>query len=327
MTQYALELDKAVQVNVFDNSPRKCWHVCAQTVDGLTGWGDIAPWPGFSETSGEIDAQIHQLEKTVSSSQLKDIDEMEKWLDDLAVAPVIRSGLELACLDLFAQIAGVPIAALLHPKHATELSVHALVDTAETAIKWVESGAASIKVKLSDSWVDDRSRIRDIRRAVPQAKLRLDANGAWTASLAKQRVMELNKLGIDIIEQPVSAGDLAGLRAVASACEMTVSADESVCFDADSVLAIDGLNEIVLKPMYLGGLRPSFELARKAHQRGMRVCVTHALESTIGRTGAGHLAAASDALRPAVHGVSGAWARSDLEITVPQTPGLGVSVQ
>ncbi|MEE2756206.1 MAG: enolase C-terminal domain-like protein [Myxococcota bacterium] len=324
---YDVDLDRAVRKTVFGDKPRRCWHVCTRTIEGQTGWGDIAPWPGFSESATEIDRRIHQLETSISPVQFEQIADMEIWLDGLDLEPVIRFGLELSFLDLFAQQRGVPIAALLDPNYATELSIHALVDSAETAVSSVEAGADAIKVKLSDTWRKDVERIRDIRQAVPLAKIRIDANGAWPERLAKKRVRELSELGVDIIEQPVSGEDIDGLKAVASTCEMTLSADESVCVDAEAVLAIDALNEIVLKPMYLGGLVPSYELAQKAYRRGLKVCVTHALESKIGRTGAAHLAAASDALKPATHGISGAWNRSAMEIMVPRTPGLGVSVQ
>ena len=324
---YEIELDKAVQKAVFDNKPRVCWHVRAENESGLIGWGDIAPWPGFSDPATNVERQLDSIEGQLKNIQLSGLADMGEWLDGLSVSPVIRFGLELAILDLFAQAEGVPIAALLNSSYSRRISVHALVDTASNAQRSVRSGANAVKVKLSDSWDRDLARLNAIRRAVPDTLVRVDANGAWSKNMAEERIRELSDIGVDIIEQPVRASDLASLQQLASTCTITMSADESVCIDPKGVLEIGELNELVLKPMYLGGIIPAFNIASEAHKRGFKLCITHALESEIGRTGAAHLAMASDALQPGVHGLSGAWGCEQSQITIPHEPGLGARIK
>ena len=106
-----------------------------------------------------------------------------------------------------------------------------------------------------------------------------------------------------VVEQPIPADEFEHLETLVSAAPVPISLDESMVVDAERVLRIPRLWEVVIKPMFLGGLCRAFGLAKRAQEKGLKVCITHALESPIGRLGALHLASAIGMEH--VHGVGG----------------------
>jgi L-alanine-DL-glutamate epimerase-like enolase superfamily enzyme len=199
----------------------------------------------------------------------------------------------------------------------------------------VSCGARALKLKAGGKDPDaDVSAVAAVRRAVgARIGLRVDANGAWDARTACDVANRMSLIGVDWIEQPVPAGDIEGLVAVRKASPVRVAADEAI--DGGGALerllragAVDG---VTLKPQMLGGLVATQRLARRALEAGLEVCITHAFESIIGRTGVLHLAASLEADGP--HGLGHPFARDlapvdpDLagHLVVPTAPGLGVA--
>ncbi|MGE5049358.1 MAG: mandelate racemase/muconate lactonizing enzyme family protein [Deltaproteobacteria bacterium] len=251
--------------------------------------------------------------------------------DALPRAPAARCALEQALLDIQAQRAGVPLARLLEPRAPLEVPASALLaagsmpELAREAQRAAAEGYGTVKLKVG--FEDDYARAAVVRDAVgPEVKLRLDANGAWTAEEALCRLRELAPLGIELCEQPTP--DLAGLEG----CPVAVAADEMLASDPEGALA--RARTLVLKPMLLGGLSAALELARRAHERGLSVIVTTSLEGPIGRAGAAHLAAAVLALgpQPAAGIATGRlfaegpdrFAPLQGVVRIPDVPGLGL---
>src|SRR3546814_2362835 len=74
------------------------------------------------------------------------------------------------------------------------------------------AGAAHghLKIKLGAGG-DDLARLRAIRDAVPDARLIADVNEAWTIDMLVASLPELAALGIEMLEQPLPAGQDAAL--------------------------------------------------------------------------------------------------------------------
>jgi len=210
-------------------------------------------------------------------------------------APAARHAVELATLDLRAQREGVPLARLLDPRAPLEVPCSALLvsrtmpEMAREARSAAAEGFRAVKIKIGNG--DDFARAAVVRDAVGlSVALRLDANGAWDATRALQRLRELAPLQIEFCEQPTA--DLAGLEA----SPVPIAADEMLALDPEA--ALSRAQVVVLKPMLLGGVLRALELARRVLQRGLRVVVTTSLDGAIARAGAAHLAAAVLALGP-----------------------------
>jgi len=244
-----------------------------------TGRGDAAPLPELGTES--LADCLRELERA--------------RFDALPATPAARCAVEQALLDLEAQRASVPLARLLDGAAPLQVPASALL-TAETNLALgreardaVAEGFGTVKLKVGGG--DDAIRAAIVREAAgPAVKLRIDANGAWDAESALRKLRDLAAFDIELCEQPTP--DLIGLQA----SPVPVAADEMIGADPDG--ALERASILVLKPMLLGGLVPALALARRAHGRGLRVVVTAALESAVGRAGAAHLAAAVLALGP-----------------------------
>jgi len=285
--------------------------------EGRVGRGDAAPLPELgTESLAECLAQLQAARP-----------------DALPVAPAARCAVEQALLDLEGQRAGIPLARLLDPAARLRVPASALLpaasipELASEAQRAAADGFGTLKLKVGLE--DDYARAAVVRDAAgPGVRLRLDANGAWDAPTALRKLRELAPLGIEMCEQPTP--DLRGLEGA----PIPIAADEMVAGDPEG--ALERARILVLKPMLLGGLARAFDLARRARARGLQVVVTTSLESSVGRAGAAHLAAAVLALgsQPAAGIATGRLVAEEIEadpfepkdgfVHVPPVPGLGL---
>ncbi|MGP9539529.1 o-succinylbenzoate synthase [Brachybacterium sp. AOP43-C2-M15] len=156
-------------------------------------------------------------------------------------------------------------------------------------------GARTAKVKVADpgsTLAEDAERLEAVRDALgPDARLRVDANAAWTLeeALTALPVLERAAGGLEYAEQPCAAlEDLAALR---RRLDVPIAADESVrrAEDPLRVARAEAADLLVMKVQPLGGVRRCLELAEQA---GLPVVVSSALESSVGLSAGLALAAA-----------------------------------
>ncbi|MEF8819863.1 MAG: enolase C-terminal domain-like protein, partial [Haloferacaceae archaeon] len=164
------------------------------------------------------------------------------------------------------------------------------------------------------------------------ATLRADANGAWDEPAAREALAEAGDVGIEYVEQPLPAADLAGHRRLREATETPVALDESLAAQGLSdVLAAEAADLLVLKPMALGGPDRTVAAARRAREAGLDAVVTTTIDGVVARTTAVHAAAAIPDV-PACGLATGSMLAEDLypdpapvergAIRVPDGPGL-----
>ncbi|NLE97135.1 MAG: o-succinylbenzoate synthase [Propionibacterium sp.] len=160
----------------------------------------------------------------------------------------------------------------------------------QAAARALATGCSTIKIKVAGETplADDVARVRAVREAMPEAKLRVDANGAWSLEEAREAIRQLAPFDLEYVEQPVAAvEDLARLRGMGVA----IVADESIrrAEDPYRVKELDAADAIVLKVQPLGGVRRCLELAKEIR---MPVIVSSAVETSIGIAAGVALAAA-----------------------------------
>lgn len=88
---------------------------------------------------------------------------------------------------------------------------------------WVErDGCRAVKMKIGRDPRGDVSRVECARRAIGDAALFVDANGALSVKSALACACRLAEFGVAWFEEPVSSDDLAGLAAVRGAAPVTI---------------------------------------------------------------------------------------------------------
>jgi O-succinylbenzoate synthase len=155
------------------------------------------------------------------------------------------------------------------------------------------SGCRTAKVKVAEpgqSPADDLARVEAVRDALgPAGAIRLDANAAWDVDTAVARIADLDRVGLEYVEQPCAT--LEELAALRRRIDVRIAADEVVRRSADP-LRVDlreACDVVVLKVQPLGGVRAALRVA-EAH--GLPCVVSSALESSIGIAAGVALAAA-----------------------------------
>ena len=321
--------------------------------DGVAGYGEAAPWPGFgTESVDQAEASLRAVDRLLPGASLQPGAWPAAIGSLLADRPAARAALQGALLDLEARRARRPLsvhlAARAGPMCGTPLSrvpVSALLTAPDPdalfseAVLAREAGYRAVKIKLGGGAVEnDVARLRAVRDGVgPSVRLRGDANGAWSVRDALAALEAFAPFGLEYVEQPVAAHDIDGLAELRRHAAVRVAADESVASEhgMQRLLAAGAADVVVLKPATLGGAGRALELAALARQAGMHVVFTHAFESAIGARHALHCAAAwGDA--EGIHGlVTAGLFETDVAevpcaqagcVAVPDCPGLGVTL-
>jgi L-alanine-DL-glutamate epimerase-like enolase superfamily enzyme len=277
------------------------------------GWGEAAIPPYY----GVEDAAMIAVWEAAARRRAPFPDspaEIAAWIGADGPAPA-RCALDMALHDRLARRAGVPLHAFLGvpapPPLPTAFTI-AIAEPAEMARLATEAARYPIlKIKLGSD--DDAARLAAVRAARPDAILRVDANAGWSAEAAVARLREIERFGLEMIEQPVARHDIAGMGIVQAHTDLPVVADESVQSLADvEALAAVGVRGINLKLQKVGGLGPGLRILRRARELGLAVLLGCMIETSLGTTAMAHLAGLAD------------WLDLDAPLLIANDPFIGL---
>jgi L-alanine-DL-glutamate epimerase-like enolase superfamily enzyme len=247
--------------------------------------------------------------------------------------PQALAAVDLALWSLAGLREGRPVAELLADAPLEAVPVNALIGATDPASAATEAAAAvhagfrCLKLKVGTG--DDPARLRAVRAAVgPDVRLRIDANGAWSAAQAPSRLAELAAVGLELAEEPVHG--VAALRAVRAACEVPLALDETGA--EPGAIGAGATDAVCLKISRAGGISALLAQAALVRASGSEPYLASTLDGPLGIAAALHCAAALrvtracglatlelfDALDP------GPLAVRDGMIRVPREAGLGV---
>jgi len=195
-----------------------------------------------------------------------------------------RNAFDAALWDLEVQASGKPLwqlAGLPEPKPlvtAYTISLKEPADMQADAIAATKAGFPLLKIKLNGE--NDLARVQAVRAGAPDARLIVDANESWDEIDILDMANALYPLGVELIEQPVSAGfedELMGIESPIPLC-----ADES-CHTSEDIERIDGVFQAVnIKLDKAGGLTEALILAQKAREADLRIVMGCMLSSSLG---------------------------------------------
>ncbi len=261
--------------------------------DGHAGWGEAPISAVTGATTAGVIASVHgPLQALLQSDD--GADDLSGALSRIAGSDersAARMAVDCALHDLAARRAGLPLYRYLGGRHNRirtdmTLSVDGPAALARAAAEHRAAGFDCVKVKL-DAHGDPVAKLRAVRNAVgSDARVRIDANQAFTADEAIRFITALEDGGVDLelVEQPVPADDWDGLARVTSAVQTPILADESVWTVKDLHRLIDAraATMVNIKLAKTGGLTPALELAATARAAGIGVLVGCMMESGVG---------------------------------------------
>ena len=116
-----------------------------------------------------------------------------------------------------------------------------------------------------------------------EVDLRVDANGAWSAEEAEQRIGAMIPYGISAVEQPVPKHDLVGLKRISDRLDIPVIADESLCLEGDAkdLASLRACQVFNLRLSKCGGILA----ADRMYEIGQKEGIAAQLGCQVGETG------------------------------------------
>ena len=316
------------------------------TDTGAVGYGEAPPTGVITgDTTGAIIGALKDhIIKTIIG---RDVDDFEVLTDSVQKCIIhnssAKAAVDMALWDLYGQLYNIPVYKLLggsKDKIVTDItiSVNSPEEMARDAITAINRGYDTLKVKVGVNPKLDVERLSAIRNAIgARAKLRIDANQAWKPQEAVRILNQMQEQGLDIelVEQPVIAHDIEGLKYVTERSYVPVLADESVFspLDAMKIIQSGAADLINIKLMKCGGITPALKIADAASIMGVECMLGCMLEAKVSVNAAVHVACARSIITKidldgpvlcSEDPIIGGSIFDEKDITVSKAPGLGI---
>jgi L-alanine-DL-glutamate epimerase-like enolase superfamily enzyme len=189
------------------------------TDEGASGIGEAAAYP----SADIVLAVLRSVEPLVVGEDpfaieriLKRINVIGTWHHVKATSPGIAA-VEMACWDIVGKVCGQPLTNLFGGRVRDRveffyyLSRASPAEVAADAQRGVQAGFRTLYLKVgADNPHDDVERVAAVRDgAGPDALIRVDANEAWSSAAAIRIARDLERFGLELLEQPVSGRNLS----------------------------------------------------------------------------------------------------------------------
>jgi L-Ala-D/L-Glu epimerase len=235
---------------------------------GAAGRGECVPYARYGETLESVMTQIGSVADYISQGG----DRM--GLQRRLPAGAARNAVDCALWDLEAKLIGTPVwrlAGLQHPEPVTTAYTISLGEPDKMARDAAQAALTHPLLKLKLGGDGDVDRIAAIRESAPHVRLIADANEAWTVQQIVDFGPSFRELGVELIEQPLPAGEDHALTDIQST--VPLCADES-CHDTASMVDIKGKYSFVnVKLDKTGGLTEALRLVKACQDSNTGIMV------------------------------------------------------
>ena len=251
--------------------------------DGIVGWGEAC---SGANTQSVEEALRSMVPFVVGRSpwESESIRE-ELWLHGLwmyrkGTASFAYAGIDMALWDICGKACGQPLYNLFGGKVRNRvnyfyyLSQGSNVDLTKQCRQGLRLGFHVFYLKVGINIEAEMEMVRTVRETIgPQAKLRLDANTAWTVNEAVRNLARLAAYKIDFIEQPVKADPLTNLQEIRSRTPIAISCNEGMWSAEDAYRRIVArvADVYCFSPYWVGSLVQYQRICQVAHFEGLQV--------------------------------------------------------
>ena len=313
---------------------------------GRIGYGEAPPTgPITGDTTLAI---IGAIQDHISKAIIgRDVDDFEDVLQAVQKSVIgntsAKAAVDMALWDLYGQLYSIPVYKLMggSRKNITTditISVNDPDIMVRDSLIALDRGYDCLKMKVGINPDLDVARLKGVRQAVGNdVTIRIDANQAWTPKQAVKILNSMQEQGlqIELVEQPVHAHDLEGMKYVTDRSYVPVLADESLYSPADAatILRMGAADLLNIKLMKCGGLYNALKICTMAEVYGVECMIGCMLEAKISVNAAVHLACAKKVITKvdldgpvlcSEDPILGGAVFNEKDITVSDAPGLGI---
>jgi O-succinylbenzoate synthase len=260
---------------------------------GISGWGEVTAGenPFYNEEWTESAWLLlrHFIAPRVLGHEFACAAEVGGRTKHIRGHKMARGGLEAACWDLEARLAGEPLWKRIGGGARREIpcgvsigiqdNVKQLLEKIETE---VSAGYQRIKMKIKPGW--DVDVIREVRRVFPSIRLMADANSAYTLADI-DHLRRLDEFYLMMIEQPLAHDEIIDHVPLQAALKTPICLDECIrsAHQAEQAIGMKACGIINIKLGRVGGFGEAKRVHDVAQAAGVPVWCGGMLESGIGR--------------------------------------------
>lgn len=263
----------------------------------LVGVGEGYPDRFYGETPGTMAAVFPLLIEAIGAIDptadglAATVDALDRAIRGHGAA---KCALDIALHDLVGKVVGSPVHDLLGlsadlPPTDFTIGIDAPEIVAERARR--AAGFPALKIKVGGP--GDLATLEAVRD-VYDGPIRVDANTGWSPEGALAILSDLERLGVELIEQPFPARRLDQLRWLQERSALPIVADESCVFAED----LEGLVGIVagvnVKLAKCGGIGPARRMLERARELGFRTFLGCMEETSVGIAGSAVVASLAE---------------------------------
>jgi len=278
--------------------------VTIYTDSGIRGYGagsNTAVLTG--ETISTLIGGVEYFKPLLVGRDLEEFNSLLKLIQtQIKNNTTLKSMLEMGLYDIYSKSLRLPLYRLLGgEKREFEtditISLNSIEEMIKDSKKAIEEGYRTLKIKVGEELKKDFERILVLTKKFPAVNFRVDANQAWTPKESVKICKMLEKeniYNIELIEQPVKAKDIRGLKFVRDRVDIPILADEAIFSpkDAIEILEMEACDFINIKLAKSGGVRNALLIADIAELYGVKCMFGCMLEGSISLTTALHIASA-----------------------------------
>ena len=313
---------------------------------GLRGWGEVvaAEEPLYSyETVGTALHVIKDfLAPALLESPLTGHNDLAQRFARFRGHNMAKAGIELAFMDLLAQLNGQSLSALIRGERkriavGVSLGIQPTIsELLKRVDRYLGLGYQRIKLKIKPGW--DIDVVDEVRRRHPDILLSVDANSAYTLADV-DHLRKLDYFDLLMIEQPLPNDDLVDHAKLQKLLKTSLCLDESIVGrrQAQAALELESCRIINIKIGRVGGYSEALAIHDLCTSRDIPVWCGGMLESGIGRAHNIALASLPGFTLPGDISASARYFARDLispevtvasdgSVAVPDAVGLGFNV-
>lgn len=258
-----------------------------------------------------------------------------------------KCAVETALLDAHGRRVGLPVSELLGGRGRDRVPVLWTLASGDTA-RDIDEAEAMLERRRHDVFklkigkrplADDVAHVGAIKRALgDRASVRVDVNQGWDELTARRGIAQLADAGVDLVEQPIAARDLAGMARLAETARIPLMADEALSGPESAFdLARQSCAQVfAVKIAQSGGPSAARAVAAIGAAAGIAAYGGTMLEGGVGTAASAHLFATLPSLPwgTELFGplllteelLAEPLAYANFALAVPDGPGLGVAL-
>jgi len=265
--------------------------------EGLVGRGEGSPIARYGQTAEGCLAALESMREVLANA------------DPSSYAPLIQSlrsqapeantavaAVDAAIMDWVGKSKGIPLYQLhgVDPKAMPPTSMTIAIDTPDQVRKLAREARGFSILKLKLGGEQDRRMVEAIR-SVTDVPIRGDANEGYADRETALREIEwLAAHNVELIEQPLPAGDLCDAAWLKERSPLPVIAEEAFSGIEDLPDLASAYHGINIKLVTSGGTLAALDIIREARRHGLSVMLGSTIESSLGIAAAAHLAPLAD---------------------------------